>query len=64
MKKIWELNEIIDHFTFLPNEFAQIGNKTGETRLGFGVMFKLWSLNHILIKRRDGKWGVMEIELW
>ena len=42
MKKNWELDDIIDHFTFLPNEFAQIGNKTGETRLGFGVMFKFF----------------------
>jgi hypothetical protein len=40
MKRNWELDEIIDHFTFLPNELTQVGNKTGETRLGFGVMFK------------------------
>ncbi len=42
MKRIWTLEEIIDHFTFLPNESALIGNKTGETRLGFGVMFKFF----------------------
>ena len=42
MKKNWELDDIIDSFTFLPNELDQVGNKTGETRLGFGVMFKFF----------------------
>lgn len=42
MKRNWELDEIIDHFTFLSNELSLIGNKTGETRLGFAVMFKFF----------------------
>lgn len=42
MKRNWELDEIIDYFTFLPNELSQVGNKTGETRLGFAVMFKFF----------------------
>nr|WP_207726911.1 Tn3 family transposase [Anaerosolibacter carboniphilus] len=33
---------MIEHFTFLPNELSTIGNKTGETRLGFAVMFKFF----------------------
>lgn len=33
MKRHWELDELIDHFTFMPNELTQISNKTGETRL-------------------------------
>jgi TnpA family transposase len=40
LKRHWELDELIDYFTFLPNELSQIGNKAGETRLGFAVMFK------------------------
>ena len=40
MKKNWELEDLIDYFTFLPNELSEIGNKSGETRIGFAVMFK------------------------
>ncbi|WP_240421682.1 hypothetical protein [Paenibacillus periandrae] len=29
-------------FTFLPNEMQQVGNKSGETRLGFSVLFKFF----------------------
>lgn len=42
MKRNWELEELIDHFTFMPNELTQIGNKTGGTRLGFSVLFKFF----------------------
>ncbi|MEN8906986.1 MAG: Tn3 family transposase [Clostridiales bacterium] len=42
MKKYWTLEELIDNFTFLPNEFSQLGNKTRETRLGFAVLFKFF----------------------
>lgn len=42
MKRNWELDELIDNFTFMPNELAQIGNKTGVTRLGFSVLFKFF----------------------
>lgn len=44
MKRHWDLDELIDHFTFLPNELRLIGNKTGETRLGFAVMLKYFQL--------------------
>ncbi|AUM65168.1 hypothetical protein C0R09_11890 [Brevibacillus laterosporus] len=37
-----ELDELIEHFIFLPNEMQQIGNKSGETRIGFAVMFKFF----------------------
>lgn len=40
MKRHWELDELIDHFTFLPNELSQLSNKTGATRFGFAVLFK------------------------
>lgn len=42
MKRHWELDELIDHFTFMPNELAQLGNKSGNTRLGFAVLFKFF----------------------
>lgn len=40
MKRNWDLDELIEQFTFLPNELSIIGNKTGTTRLGFAVTFK------------------------
>lgn len=42
MKRNWELEELIEYFTFLPNELSEIGNKSGETRIGFAVMFKFF----------------------
>jgi hypothetical protein len=42
MKRYWELEELIDHFTFIPNELSQLSNKTGNTRLGFAVLFKFF----------------------
>lgn len=42
MKRHWKLEELIDDFTFLPNELSQLGNKTRETRLGFAVLFKFF----------------------
>lgn len=42
MKRNWEIDELIDHFTFLPNELVQLSNKTGATRLGFAALFKFF----------------------
>ncbi|WP_339167699.1 Tn3 family transposase [Brevibacillus sp. FSL L8-0520] len=42
MKRNWELDELIEHFTILPNEMKLIENKTGETRIGFAVLFKFF----------------------
>lgn len=42
MKRRWELEELIECFTFLPNELQLLGNKTSETRLGFAVLFKFF----------------------
>ena len=42
LKIHWELDELIEHFTFLPNELQQVGNKSGETRIGFAVLFKFF----------------------
>lgn len=30
MEKHWAIHELIDYFTFLPNELSEIGNKEGE----------------------------------
>ncbi|MDP1512066.1 hypothetical protein Q8I65_17965 [Paenibacillus ottowii] len=42
MKRNWELDELIEHFTILPNEMRLIENKTGETRIGFAVLLKFF----------------------
>jgi hypothetical protein len=35
-----ELDELVEHFTLLPDDLALLRNKTGATRLGFAVMAK------------------------
>ncbi|GAX90446.1 DUF4158 domain-containing protein [Effusibacillus lacus] len=42
MKRNWELDELIEHFTILPNEMKLIENKTGETKIGFAVLLKFF----------------------
>ncbi|WP_240422131.1 Tn3 family transposase [Paenibacillus periandrae] len=42
MKRNWELDELIEHFTILPNEMRLIENKTGETRIGFALLLKFF----------------------
>lgn len=42
MKRNWETDELIESFTFLPNELSAIANKTGSNRLGFAVLFKFF----------------------
>ncbi len=34
MKRLWSLDELVDHFTLLPNELALLANTVGATRLG------------------------------
>nr|WP_275900732.1 DUF4158 domain-containing protein [Paenibacillus periandrae] len=36
------MDELIEHFAFLPNEMQQVGNRSGETRLVFFVLFKFF----------------------
>ncbi len=40
MKRNWEIDELIEHWTLLPDELALLGNKTRVTRLGFAVLLK------------------------
>jgi hypothetical protein len=40
MKRTWTPEELLEHFTLLPDELVAIGNKSGATRLGFAVLLK------------------------
>ena len=40
MKRQWEQEELIEHWTLHIEERALLGNKTGATRLGFAVLLK------------------------
>lgn len=40
MKRSWTSEELLEHFTLLPDELAAVGNKSGPTRLGFAVLLK------------------------
>ena len=42
MKKNWDLEELIEYFTFMPNELDLLKDKTKETQLGFAVLFKFF----------------------
>lgn len=42
IKRNWELEDLIEYFTIMPNEMSLIGNKSGETRLGFAVLLKFF----------------------
>ncbi len=42
MKRQWENEELIEHWILSPWDLAQVGNKTGATRLGFAVLLKFF----------------------
>jgi hypothetical protein len=42
MKKKWDVEELVERFTFLPMEMNLLSNKTPENRLGFAVFFKFF----------------------
>ncbi|MGA7954423.1 MAG: Tn3 family transposase [Gloeobacterales cyanobacterium] len=44
MKRTWEVSELIEYWTLLPDEEALLGNKTGANRLGFAVLLKFFQL--------------------
>jgi len=52
VKRIWELDELVEHFNFQPNEMQQVGNKSGATRLGFAVLFKFFQYEALFPSRR------------
>jgi uncharacterized protein (DUF4415 family) len=44
MKRNWELDELIEHFTIVPSEMKLIENKTGANKLGFAVLLKYFQI--------------------
>lgn len=42
MKRQWENEDLIEHWILGPWELAQLGNKTGATRLGFALLLKFF----------------------
>ena len=40
MKRTWTSEELLEHFTLLPDELTSVGNKSGATRLGFAFLLK------------------------
>src|SRR5579859_4639429 len=40
MKRLWSDDDLVAHFTLLPQDRELLQNKTGPTRLGFAVLFK------------------------
>ncbi len=38
MKRNWSPEELVEHWTLLPNELDLLANKTGPTRLGFAIL--------------------------
>ena len=44
MKRQWTHDELAEHWTLLPDELKLLANKTGATRLGFGLLLKAFAL--------------------
>ncbi|MEV4399146.1 hypothetical protein [Nonomuraea sp. NPDC049607] len=42
MRRDWELEDLIECWTLDEEEFALLANKSGATRLGFGLMLKFF----------------------
>ncbi len=42
MKRHWEVDELVEHWTLLPDEVAILANKTGANRLGFAMLLKFF----------------------
>ena len=42
MKRLWQIPELVEHFTLIHNDFALLANKTGPTRLGFALLLKFF----------------------
>lgn len=42
MKRNWELEDLIEHFTIMPNEMSLVGNRSDENRLSLAVLLKFF----------------------
>ena len=55
MKRQWENEELIEHWILGPWDLAQVGNKTGATRLGFALLLKFF--------QREGRFPFFKNEI-
>src|SRR5258708_23516610 len=53
MKRTWMADELLEHFTLLPDELVAIGNKSGTTRLGFAVLLKCFHYEGRFLRSRQ-----------
>ncbi|MEV0758373.1 DUF4158 domain-containing protein [Streptosporangium sp. NPDC050280] len=53
MRREWELEDLIECWTLDEEEFALLANKSGATRLGFGLMLKFFELEARFPRRED-----------
>jgi Domain of unknown function (DUF4158) len=53
MKRTWTSEELLEHFTLLPDEVNAVGNKSGATRLGFAVLFKCFQYEGRFLRSRQ-----------
>jgi TnpA family transposase len=44
MKRQWDIEELIEHFTLVADDEELLANKTGATRLGFALLLKCFQL--------------------
>ncbi len=55
MKRQWDIEELIEQFTLVPDDLNLLGNKTGATRLGFAVLLKYLAPNYVSCHQGQGK---------
>ncbi|MEU6711919.1 DUF4158 domain-containing protein [Nonomuraea sp. NPDC046802] len=53
MRREWELEDLIECWTLDEEEFALLANKSGATRLGFGLMLKFFELEARFPRREN-----------
>jgi hypothetical protein len=55
MKRRWEQEDLLEHWTLSASDQAHLGNKTGATRLGFAVLLKFF--------QREGRFPAFKNEV-
>lgn len=61
MKRRWETDELVDHWTLLPAELTLLANKTGATRLGFAVLLKSFQVEARFPQRKQDVPGAVVV---
>src|SRR6266542_3322533 len=61
MKRRWETEELVDHWTLLPAELTLLANKTGATRLGFAVLLKSFQVEARFPQRKQDVSGAVVV---